>query len=93
MLFKAERSKNENSNAHLRSNLQLESPGLMREVSKDEYLRPGMVEKPRYEDKNNSGDKKKKSPAVLHKINILQNLNNNSGDLHSPYVRTSAARQ
>ena len=66
----------------------------MREVSKDEYLKPGMVEKARYDDKDNSS-KKKRSPAVVHKINILQNLNHASGDLGiSPVnVKTSAARQ
>ena len=52
----------------------------MREVSKDEYLRPGMVEKARYDDKDKD-NKKKRSTAVVHKINILQNLNNASGDI------------
>lgn len=75
MLFKADR-RHEKSNSHLRSNQHLETPGLMREASKDEYLKPGMMESGRYEEeKNKDKNKKGKSPAVIHKINILQNLN------------------
>ena len=52
-----------------------------------------MVEKARYDD-SKGGKEKKRPQAVLHKINILQNLNH-SGEvgIPSPYVRSSARQQ
>ena len=91
VLFKADR-RNEKSNSHLRSNVQLDTPGLMRDVSKDEYLKPGMMESGRYEEEKNK-DTKNKGKSIIHKINILQNLNSSEMKdvgLSSHNVRLSA---
>lgn len=60
--------------------MQLETPGLHRDPSQDEYLKPGMVERGRYGDKaespTNENEKKpsKAPPRKVHQISVLQNL-------------------
>ena len=60
--------------------MQLETPGLHRDPSQEEYLKPGMVERGRYGDKVESptsdNDKKpsKAPPRKVHQISVLQNL-------------------
>ena len=91
--------KNTDQRAARRSGNQLESPGLHRDASKDEHLRPGgMVESARYDVKEDQRKEAtgKKSPARVHKINILQNLNSNDTKdvgVSSHNVRLSARQQ
>lgn len=82
VLFKPTDKLKDKSIESARSNHKLESPGMHRDASKDEYLKPGMVESARYDlkDDQRNKDVKKLSPTAatrVHKINILQNLNSN----------------
>lgn len=76
------------------SNVQLETPGMMRDNSKDEFLQPGMVASARYNNGNadkqatkevNESPEKYRSKRVspggrVHKINVLGTMNTNSGE-------------